>query len=292
MAEVESSFLIRMENIKPLPSMATYVYMETANASFVVSIPSESIEMIPLRVTEEGGILIQRPSPVLVSDNEDIYMAAAEDNHFASGRSNESPFIYVDTLSTKLAETKDQVTNVKGKIKHGLGPQTCVTFLMSMKDMLTTPTNCPIAERRQAHSLFNTLKKKQVTSHVFEPTDFFANMNNKKSSGGRKDNRSSSNENMTEFKNVCKKIGKIAAQVNSGFDEHFNGDSLFDIGYENEVRMNQGGNVDSKLVQMFQQMMLGQTPMVGSGFLGIQGYKQHHEGNVNLQKPHHHNIGD
>ncbi|GJW76704.1 hypothetical protein Tco_0138386 [Tanacetum coccineum] len=96
-----------MENIEPLPSMAISVYMETTNASFVVSIPSESIKTTPLRVTEEGGILIQRPSPIAVSDNEDIYMAAAEDNHFAYGRSNESPFIYVDTLSTKWAEMKD-----------------------------------------------------------------------------------------------------------------------------------------------------------------------------------------
>ncbi|GKB34767.1 hypothetical protein Tco_0879709 [Tanacetum coccineum] len=87
--------------------------METANASFVVSIPSVSIKTTPLRVKEDGGILIQRPSPVAISDNEDIYMAAAEDNHFASGRSNESPFIYVATLSTKWAETKDQVANVE-----------------------------------------------------------------------------------------------------------------------------------------------------------------------------------
>ncbi|GJW18689.1 hypothetical protein Tco_0026125, partial [Tanacetum coccineum] len=70
----------------------------------------------PLRVTEEGSILIQRPSPVAISD-EDVYMAAAKENHFASGRTNESPFMYVATLSTKWAETKDQVASMEGKIK-------------------------------------------------------------------------------------------------------------------------------------------------------------------------------
>nr|GEU59372.1 retrovirus-related Pol polyprotein from transposon TNT 1-94 [Tanacetum cinerariifolium] len=44
------------------------------------------------------------------------------------------------------------------------------------------------------------------------------------------------------LKEKAKKTGRIAAQVNSGFDEHFNRDSPFDIGYENEVGMNQGGN--------------------------------------------------
>ncbi|GJU21465.1 retrovirus-related pol polyprotein from transposon TNT 1-94 [Tanacetum coccineum] len=54
----------------------------------------------------------------------------------------------------------------------------------------------------------------------------------------------------------AKKTGRIAAQVNSGFDEHFNGDSPFDMGYENEVGMNQGGTVDSKLVEdVCQEMM-------------------------------------
>ncbi|PWA59471.1 hypothetical protein CTI12_AA281630 [Artemisia annua] len=118
--EVESSFSTRRENIEPLPSMATTessVYMDTENASFAVPIPSESVKTTPLRVTEEASILIQRPSPVAISDDEDVHMVAAEDNHIASGRSNESPFMYLATLSAKWAETKDQVANVEGKIK-------------------------------------------------------------------------------------------------------------------------------------------------------------------------------
>ncbi|GJR60526.1 hypothetical protein Tco_1502688 [Tanacetum coccineum] len=76
-------------------------FMEIVLGVVVLSEICVSIKTTPLRVKEDGGILIQRPSPVAISDNEDIYMAAAEDNHFASGRSNESPFIYVATLSTK-----------------------------------------------------------------------------------------------------------------------------------------------------------------------------------------------
>ncbi|GJV10080.1 pyridoxal 5'-phosphate synthase-like subunit PDX1.2 [Tanacetum coccineum] len=33
----------------------------------------------------------------------------------------------------------------------------------------------------------------------------------------------------------AKKGNRLAAQVNSGFDEHFNGESPFDLGYENEA---------------------------------------------------------
>nr|GEZ52557.1 RecQ-mediated genome instability protein 1 [Tanacetum cinerariifolium] len=106
--EVESSFHTRRENIEPLPFMAT-----TESA---VPIP-ESVKTTPLRVTEEAVILIERPSPVAISDDEDVHMVAAEDNHFASGRSNESPFMYLATLSAKWAETKDQVAYVEGKIK-------------------------------------------------------------------------------------------------------------------------------------------------------------------------------
>ncbi|GKB78404.1 bulb-type lectin domain-containing protein [Tanacetum coccineum] len=127
-------------------------------------------------------------------------------------------------------------------------------------------------------------KQKQVNSHVFEPIDFFANMNNKNLSGGRKDNKNHRNENKIEFKRVCtncgqeghvfeqcfkrlgypdwykgkkeKKTGRIATQVNFGFSEHFNQDSPFDMGYENEVGVNQGGHVDSKLVAAICQEMI------------------------------------
>ncbi|GJY56807.1 retrovirus-related pol polyprotein from transposon TNT 1-94 [Tanacetum coccineum] len=115
-------------------------------------------------------------------------------------------------------------------------------------------------------------KQKQVTSHTFEPTAFFANMNNKGQSGGRKEIKG----NRIDGKRFCtrcnqeghivdqcfekigypdwykgkksKKQGRIAAHVNSCFDEYFSGESPFDMGNENEVAMNQNGGYDQKLV--------------------------------------------
>lgn len=89
---------------------------------------------------------------------------------------------------------------------------------------------------------------------------------------GRKDYKGNRNENRNENKNDSKKVctncgqeghlleqcferlgypeykGKMAKknniladQVNCGFDEHFNGDTLFDNGCENEVGMSQSG---------------------------------------------------
>ncbi|GJT43636.1 retrovirus-related pol polyprotein from transposon TNT 1-94 [Tanacetum coccineum] len=46
----------------------------------------------------------------------------------------------------------------------------------------------------------------------------------------------------------AKKQGRIAAHVNSGFDEYFSGESPFDMGNENEVASNQNGGYDQKLV--------------------------------------------
>nr|GEZ32418.1 retrovirus-related Pol polyprotein from transposon TNT 1-94 [Tanacetum cinerariifolium] len=114
-------------------------------------------------------------------------------------------------------------------------------------------------------------KQKQVTNHVFEPTAFFANINNKNNSNGRRENnKGNMNEikgetkNEIYFKKVCtnysqegylfeqcferlgypnwykgkkaKKNNRLATHVNSGFDEHFSGETSFDIGYENEGR--------------------------------------------------------
>nr|GEV36913.1 hypothetical protein [Tanacetum cinerariifolium] len=56
------------------------------------------------------------------------------------------------------------------------------------------------------------------------------------------------NQGKEDWKDCCK------TQI--WFDEHFNRDLPFDMGYENEVRMNQGGNEDSKLVAaVYQEMM-------------------------------------
>ncbi|GJX03535.1 NSP-interacting kinase 1-like protein [Tanacetum coccineum] len=46
----------------------------------------------------------------------------------------------------------------------------------------------------------------------------------------------------------AKKQGRIAAHVNSGFDEYFSGESPFDMGNKNEVANNQNGGYYQKLV--------------------------------------------
>ncbi|GJY70178.1 sulfotransferase 16 [Tanacetum coccineum] len=46
----------------------------------------------------------------------------------------------------------------------------------------------------------------------------------------------------------AKKFIKLAAHVNSGFEEHFHGDTPFDMVNENEVAYGQSGGVDQKLV--------------------------------------------
>ncbi|GKD59189.1 hypothetical protein Tco_1296698, partial [Tanacetum coccineum] len=46
----------------------------------------------------------------------------------------------------------------------------------------------------------------------------------------------------------AKKLNKIAAYMNSGFDEYFSGDSPFDMGIENEIGLSQNGGLDQKLV--------------------------------------------
>ncbi|GKB58796.1 retrovirus-related pol polyprotein from transposon TNT 1-94 [Tanacetum coccineum] len=113
-------------------------------------------------------------------------------------------------------------------------------------------------------------KQNKVTNHVFEPTAFFANMNNKNNSNGRRENNKGNRneikvetENEISFKKVCtncgqeghlfeqcferlgypdwykgnkaKKNNRLAAHVNLGFDEHFSGETPFDMEYENEV---------------------------------------------------------
>ena len=113
-------------------------------------------------------------------------------------------------------------------------------------------------------------------------------MNNKNGNFGRRDNRSNRNEAKHESRNDVKKnctncgqeghlfeqcferLGypdwykgkkakkntRIAAQVNSGFDEHFHGDTPFDMGYENEVSMTHNSGVDQKLVAAVCQEMM------------------------------------
>ncbi|GJZ07945.1 hypothetical protein Tco_0542228 [Tanacetum coccineum] len=105
-----------------------------------------------------------RPSPVEISYNEDIYMAAAEDNHFASGRSNEIPFIYVATLSIKWAETKDQVfstwmtfgENTRDLGSFGEETDEITDLHQILKEVLLTERRDGVASiKRRRHDLFS-----------------------------------------------------------------------------------------------------------------------------------------
>ncbi|GJX27564.1 retrovirus-related pol polyprotein from transposon TNT 1-94 [Tanacetum coccineum] len=97
----------------------------------------------------------------------------------------------------------------------------------------------PLPSVNKAYYIVHQIEKKQVTNHIFEPTAFFANMNNKGYKGKK-----------------AKKSNKLAAHVNFGFDEHFHEGTPFDIGSENKVGFGQNGKVDKKLaVVVCQEMM-------------------------------------
>ncbi|GJV02650.1 retrovirus-related pol polyprotein from transposon TNT 1-94 [Tanacetum coccineum] len=84
-------------------------------------------------------------------------------------------------------------------------------------------------------------KQKQVTSHSFDPSAFFANTNN---------NRPSNNA-IREYKGKkAKKNARIAAHVSSGFEEMISGDTPFDLGSKNEIGMGQNGNVDQRSLRV------------------------------------------
>ncbi|GJR79043.1 retrovirus-related pol polyprotein from transposon TNT 1-94 [Tanacetum coccineum] len=87
-------------------------------------------------------------------------------------------------------------------------------------------------------------KHKQVTNHSFEPTAFFANLNNKATNSGRKENRGFRNDG----KNNAKKQTMIAANVSARFDDHSSVDTPFDMSYENDIWTNSCGGVDQRMV--------------------------------------------
>ncbi|GJV30428.1 pyridoxal 5'-phosphate synthase-like subunit PDX1.2 [Tanacetum coccineum] len=101
----------------------------------------------------------------------------------------------------------------------------------------------PLPTINKAYYIVQQIKKqKQVTSQTFEPTAFFANMNNKGQNGGRKESKG----NRIDGKRYC----------TGCFDEHFTVESPFDIGIENEVAMNQNGGYDQKLVAVVCQEVM------------------------------------
>ena len=62
-------------------------------------------------------------------------------------------------------------------------------------------------------------KQKQVTSHTFEPTAFFANLNNKGSNSGRKDVRGSRNDGRNDGKRFCTGCNQEGHTVDHCFEK-------------------------------------------------------------------------
>ncbi|GJZ52807.1 retrovirus-related pol polyprotein from transposon TNT 1-94 [Tanacetum coccineum] len=137
-----------------------------------------------------------------------------------------------------------------------------IQFLMKLSDGYESVRSQildvdPLPSVNKAYYIVQQIEKqKQVTNHVFEPTAFFANMNNKGGNSSRRDVKTGRNDSRHEVKRLCthcnqeghtvdqcfekirypdwykgKKANKstrIATHVNSRFDEHFHGDTPLD----------------------------------------------------------------
>ncbi|GJX01202.1 retrovirus-related pol polyprotein from transposon TNT 1-94 [Tanacetum coccineum] len=165
-----------------------------------------------------------------------------------------------------------------------------IQFLMKLSDGYESVRSQilamdPLPSVNKAYYIVQQIEKqKQVMNHVFEPTAFCANMNNKDGNSSRRDVKTRRNDSRHEVKRLCthcnqeghtvdqciekigylnwykgkkaKKSTRIAAHVNSRFDEHFHCDTPFDMGSENEVGFGQNGGVDQKLVAAVCQEMM------------------------------------
>nr|GEX79053.1 sulfotransferase 16 [Tanacetum cinerariifolium] len=108
-----------------------------------------------------------------------------------------------------------------------------IQFLMKLSDGYESVRSQilamgPLPSVNKAYYIMQQIEKhKQVTNHVFEPTAFFANMNNK---------GEILVEGMLRIVRMIqgKKSTRMDAHVNFGFDEHFHGDTPFDMGSENK----------------------------------------------------------
>ncbi|GJV80651.1 pyridoxal 5'-phosphate synthase-like subunit PDX1.2 [Tanacetum coccineum] len=153
-----------------------------------------------------------------------------------------------------------------------------IQFLMKLNDECESVRSQvlamdPLHSVNKAYYIVQQIEKqKQVTNHTFEPSAFFANMDNKGSNNERKKNKGSrvdgkrfctgcNQEGHTvdqcfekiRYLDWCKgkkakKQGRMVANVTAGFDDHFSGDTPFDLNIENEIEMHQGCGFDQKLV--------------------------------------------
>ncbi|GKB71281.1 pyridoxal 5'-phosphate synthase-like subunit PDX1.2 [Tanacetum coccineum] len=192
-------------------------------------------------------------------------------------------FLYAQSVSELWKEIAERYGQSNGPLVYQLERELnsnskLIQFLMKLNDDYESVRSQilamdPLPTVNKAYYIVQQIEKqKQVTNHTFEPSAFFANMNNKGTNNRRKENRESRNDG----KRFCngfnqeghtvdqcfekirhpdwykgkngKKQGRMAANVITGFDDHFGSDTPFDLGSENEIGMHQGGGFDQKLV--------------------------------------------
>nr|GEV35790.1 hypothetical protein [Tanacetum cinerariifolium] len=190
-------------------------------------------------------------------------------------------------LSTcDCGKIRECTCDVLGKFMLRDSNSKLIQFLMKLNDEYESVKNQilamdPLPTVNKAYYIVQQIEKqKQVTNHTFEPSAFFANLNNKRSNSGRKENRGSRNDGKRFciccnqeghtvdqcFKKIgyldwykgkkSKKQGRVAANVTVGFDDHFSGDTPFDLGSENEIGVHQWGSFDQKLVAVVCQEVM------------------------------------
>ncbi|GJX20171.1 pyridoxal 5'-phosphate synthase-like subunit PDX1.2 [Tanacetum coccineum] len=142
--------------------------------------------------------------------------------------------------------------DVFGKVLLRDSNSKLIQFLMKLNDDYESVRSQilamdPLPAVNKAYYIVQQIEKqKQVTNNYFEPNAFFANLNNKGANSGRKDNRGSKHDGKNDGKRFCtgcnqeghtidqcfekirypdwykgkkaKKQGRMAANVNSGFD--------------------------------------------------------------------------
>ncbi|GJS07455.1 retrovirus-related pol polyprotein from transposon TNT 1-94 [Tanacetum coccineum] len=78
----------------------------------------------------------------------------------------------------------------------------------------------PLPTVNKAYYIVQQIEKhKQVTNHPFEPTTFFANLNNKEGNNGRKDNRGSRNDGKNDEKRFCTGYNQEGHTVDQCFEK-------------------------------------------------------------------------
>nr|GEU79064.1 hypothetical protein [Tanacetum cinerariifolium] len=166
-------------------------------------------------------------------------------------------FLYAQSACELWKEIRERYGQSNGPLVYQLERE--LSKISQVRSQILAMDHLSIVNK--AYDIVHQIKKqKQVSNHVFEPTAFFSTMNNKNNSNGRRENnKGNRNEikgetkNEISFKKVCtnygqeghlfeqcferlgypdwykgkkaKKNNRLAAHVNSGFDEHFSGET-------------------------------------------------------------------